>query len=267
MNLLRSAALATFACLSSTTYSPSALAVVGGEYLDSMNPIAQSTVGLVSYNEGDTTGEWCTGSIVAPHLILTAAHCLSPELNITKIIFSADLRDEKALSVIASHRIPHPKFTGNARNKRDGWDIGIVRFEEEIPTGFQPIKIPEKKLYSKLVSYDSTYWLAGFGDHSYFDTSSEFRLKSASLQFMQYDDKRNHIQFFQRTSGALCSGDSGGPLIVFADDVTYLVGVASISHSGLTLPETCGDTSTFTAFGNKDVRKWLESFEVQFAEK
>jgi len=264
MNILRSAALTAFACISATTYSFSAFAVVGGEYLDSQNVIAQSTVGLVSYNEGNTAGYWCTGSIVAPHLILTAAHCLSPDRKITKIIFSNDLRDEKAFSVFASQRVPNPKFAENARTKGDGWDLGIVRFEEEIPAGFQPIRIPEKKLYSKLLSYDSTYWLAGFGDHSYFDSSSEFKLKSATLQFMQYYEKRNDIEFFQRTSGALCNGDSGGPLFVFNGDVPYLVGVASVSHSGLTLPETCGDTSTFTAFGNKEVRKWLESFGVQF---
>jgi V8-like Glu-specific endopeptidase len=55
----------------------SAFAVDGGTAVDANSAIAKSAISLGDISGGTLTRSYCSGVIVSPHTIITAAHCLA----------------------------------------------------------------------------------------------------------------------------------------------------------------------------------------------
>src|SRR4051812_17562972 len=117
-------------------------AIIGGtQVTDPADPVAKSTVFL------NFTFEACTGVLIAPDLILTAAHCLEGYLGPQGSIgFTLDAAD--ALHTIYVHFYKSKALPGwsGMHGMRDGLlqdisDLALIHFRAKLPGSFEPAPI------------------------------------------------------------------------------------------------------------------------------
>ena len=184
-----------------------AAAIVGG----------QTTTGYAAVGALTQRGSaFCTGTVVAKRVVVTAAHCLKDAraANIKFVLGARASSPDAQLGV--ARVIPHPQFDSQRLKN----DIGVVVLSQDAPV--TPVPINEG-MTSSWVGRSLTF--VGYGVSSGF-TRSGAGVKRAvdipvsevgSTQFA-YEDRRKNT----------CYGDSGGP--AFAQDANgnlALVGVTS----------------------------------------
>ena len=168
----------------------------------------------------------CTGSVVAPTWIVTAAHCLldsngvDPVPGMVAVLGVSDLGDPSAEVIAASTVIAHPSY--NVQPFRN--DIGLVALS--LPTRSPAIRLASSSELAagRYVTAANVVNAAGWGNTDEQATQSTSVLQEAYLAIQSDDDCVQLVPFYDpatmtcagtpMTSGA-CRGDSGGPLVVF----------------------------------------------------
>ncbi|XP_016942386.2 brachyurin [Drosophila suzukii] len=171
--------------------------------------------------------EWddllCGGSIISSTCVLTAAHCTVGQASVFLIFGSVELNNENAQSMTSTNIIVHPNYNENLNN-----DVSLIKLPEALTfsTSIQPIKlVTESQRSENFVG--TTAVIAGFGlmDDEYLDYSLE--LLYAEVEII--NNQRCEPIFgtdvvlestmcaigLGGSNMSICSGDSGGPLIIF----------------------------------------------------
>ena len=205
--------LAASACSSAESVSNASQSIVGGT-TDSGDP------SVVLIGGG---GVWCTGTLVAPEVVLTAAHCISAKNNF--VYFGPwYLGDAGGSTAVVARSYPHPDYAAN----KDA-DIGIVVLAT--PSAVTPSAIDTTALAQSDVG--ATLHVVGFGD-----TASP---TEPLFTKMQVDVPISSIDPVAIYSGpAICSGDSGGPAMLVVGGKQVIAGVTS-GHS----IQACGGTAGY----------------------
>ena len=102
-----------------------------------------STGALVDYDSRGTSYAFCTGTLISPTVMLTAAHC-NPGVERVKVTFEATVQN--AAVMYTGRYIAHP---GYRPAQSDPHDIAVIVFDAPI-AGITPARLPTAGLFDTL---------------------------------------------------------------------------------------------------------------------
>jgi len=162
---------------------------------------------------------FCTASVIAPNVVLTAAHCVS-NLSNTRVFFQGG-HSQLVFFDIAAIAV-HPEFRPKISRKHlISIDLALLRIAGPLPAKFKPIELTD----SGVVATGQPFRMAGFGraDESVSGTSGVLR---AGILVASGPKSPVLVWLADPNGTGLggCTGDSGAP--VFAIDQPVLVAMA-----------------------------------------
>ncbi len=247
--------------------------IVNGTTVSGSDPIAQSTVALLLETPQGTA--LCTGTLVSPTVVMTAAHCVEG-VNRAIVIFTLNVDtatkdDARGVTRV----IVNPKADLNA--DKDTNDVALVKFDGAAPNGYSPATLLSS---ATGVKSGMDVVLAGFGVTGMNMTSGKIgalmrrkpkpaapapssptpstpRSNSGDPTLLRKVDvvlsdaaySSSELLFKQSANGGgACHGDSGGPALATVGGKLTVIGITSRSatHAG---GGTCLEGSIYTNVG------------------
>jgi secreted trypsin-like serine protease len=229
---------ASFASVIALLSSAPALAIVGGAA-----PSTDGASGAVVTILG-SRGTFCSGSLIAPALVLTVAHCVEPGAVYKIVRYNADktahLQDVKTVAI-------HPGYQMQAMlAHRATADVALLRleipFEGKTPATLGTPKLP--------IAPGDKFTIAGIGVTIRGDGKSAGVVRTAALAAtgkpgtLQIRLVDPAAQGISNGLGA-CVGDSGGPVFEDQEAGPVIIGLISWS-TGPNGSAGCGGLSGVT---------------------
>lgn len=225
-----------------------AAAIVGGG-TPSTNGIGRNVVTIVG-----SRGNFCSGTMIAPNIALTAAHCLQGGATYKVVEYDAQrtpqLRD---VAQVASH----PQFSLQSMlAHRATADVALLRLAGPIAAARQP---PPVGMPRMPIVIGSRFTVAGIGVAVRGDGKSGGTVRMASLIAT---GKPGNLQIRlvdplgdgKREGLGACTGDSGGPAFEDQQGRAVLIGIVSWS-TGPNGTAGCGGMTGITPLSL--YRRWI----------
>jgi Trypsin len=238
------------ACLSGMVLTASVFALVGpAREAPEFAPYVVTVLDMSRSGGGD----FCTASVIAPDVVLTAAHCVS-NLSHTRVFYRGG-HSQLVFFDVASIAI-HPEFRPKIGRKHlISIDLALLRLAEPLPPPFKPIELRD----SGPVATGQPFRMAGFGraDESVSGTSGVLRAgilvaskpKSPVLVWLTDPDG---------TGLGGCTGDSGAPVLAIGQPALVAVAIRAKGSNGY----SCGAMTEAVLIGPQMpwVRKTLQAW-------
>ncbi len=224
-------------------------AVVGGIAVDDDADVG-ATVSLFFTDMGESG---CTGTLIAPRVVATAAHFLEGvDASQLEIVVGAA---RPAQADLARHHqvasaTAHPEYTSRGyptddpAGLSDERDIGVVVLADDV-VDVAPAPVLAQSSFDQVLVEGTAVTLAGFGLTAESYDADYGQLYVASAPFA----RRSLAEMLVGGPGQAdtCYGDSGGPAYVEIEGVRHLAGITS---RGSWLGDgSCGNGGIYTLFG------------------
>lgn len=170
---------------------------------------SRSTVVLLNARDqnGNAVGA-CSGTVIGRRSILTAAHCLDGDTAIVRVWFGS------GSEITADSFVMHPTYISNPNT---GLDLGIVRMAEDLP------RLPVAVLTGRDARVGETAVIAGWGRDQ---DSIPATLRAGSTTISAVNAVYLETMF-SAGAASICSGDSGGPLLLSEGNRWAIAGVSA----------------------------------------
>ena len=203
--------------------------------------LSKSPVVVVLKNFPDGRTGLCSGTMLSPNKVLTAAHCLDGAASID-ILFN--IAGDKFVYVTASSWNIHPAFSNTAFIN----DVGIVHSPVSLPVPNLPI------LASSAPKIGDKASIFGYGAATG-GASIDGKLRAGAMTITSVDSNKIYANFEANASNT-CSGDSGGPMLLQVGGQQFIIGTTSY---GTTTNCAVGETSAFMNLQSPSIKSFILS--------
>ncbi len=228
----------TLAAMSLAAMS-AANAMVGGA------PAAEGGIGRAVITIVGSRGNFCSGALIAPDIVLSAAHCTTPDATYKIVAYDA----KRQPTLLDVRRVAlHPQFNAQGiAAHRASADVALLQLAAPMPGAIAPVPLGAP---IQPITTGASFTVAGIGVTRRGDGKSGGTVRSAALvatgrpgtlQIRLVDPATNNT----REGLGACTGDSGAPVFEAQNGRSVVVGVVSWS-TGASNAAGCGGLTGVT---------------------
>jgi len=233
-NLSLSSSMIVFGLLwaCSAPRNNSNITVAYGDKLRSNSVLIRSTFALLPANPEQKI-PYCTAVLIAPQLLLTAAHCLDFDRPELRLGYGPDMMNPSG--ILTGRGIAHESYDA-PYNEPFSFDIGMIRLDSPVSAPLLPLALAQEEDFS----VGTTVTVLGYGvsttsksaDSVFVEDNTRLFKTEANIQRIyrtnDEDDVSEYGLFVSQSldgKSALCEGDSGGPVLLKRGDDWVVAGI------------------------------------------
>ena len=245
---MRRIAVVAMLVVASLALAVPAGAVTNGIEDGNAHPNVGGLVAATAYSDG--TWIYCSGTLIAPTIFLTAAHCGDAAVERVRVTFdTAYVAGDK---VYAGTFYASPKYAGR---QDDPNDMAVVVFDKEVK-GIAPARLPAANSLANLPS-DQVFTAVGYGSYRFERGGflyNDVRMMATSTLFTTNSAWLRMSMNPALGDGGACYGDSGGPN--FLGDTNIIAGT-TITGDG-----ACAATNVAYRLDTASARSFLANYHT-----
>ncbi|WNV09570.1 S1 family peptidase [Tardiphaga sp. 709] len=191
-------------------------------------PVRDDEIGRAVITIVGSRGNFCSGALIAPTLVLSAAHCVTPGASYKIVLYDSQRQPQ----LLAVKRVAdHPGFNAEGiKAHRASADLALLQLAEPLPSKTTlPLGVPTEPFAA-----GQNYLVAGIGVAARGDGKSGGTVRAAQLTSTSHPGKLQIRLVDPATDNTrdglgACTGDSGGPVLQQQGGRIVVIGVVSWS--------------------------------------